>query len=168
VGVEDHRSGEDISEDSSTDDGADITVEVREEADVDCEVDHQEDDEVLDDAVVSDFFEEQDIGDEGRYHGSIEQMIDRCESADMRDIIDDEDGNEDDIEELEQLLGSTRHRSQEAVNRFHRGRVVVLLGCGDPFASEDAPHGDFLLLVCRLRLELKDLVDEIIEPGQDE
>jgi len=168
MGVENHRSTKYISEDSSTDDGADIAVEVREKADVNCEVDHEEDDEVLDDAVVSDFFEEQDIGHEGRYNGSIEQMIDRCEGADMRDIIDDEDGDEDDIEELEQLLGPTRHRNHEAVNRFHRGRVVVLSGCGDPFAGEDAPHRDFLLLVRRLRLELKDLVDEIVEPGQDE
>jgi hypothetical protein len=96
--VENHRCTEYIPEDSSADDCAHIAVEVREEAYVDCEVDYEEDDEILYDAGISDFFEQKDIDDEGRYGDPIEDMIDCSEIAEMRDVSDDEDCDEDDIE----------------------------------------------------------------------
>jgi hypothetical protein len=63
-----HRGTKDISEYSSTNDGSHIAVEVGKQAHIDREVDHEKDDEILYDAIVSDFFEEIDIGDKGRYH----------------------------------------------------------------------------------------------------
>ena len=55
--VEDHRSTGDVPDDTSCYDCPSITVEIREETDVDREVDHEENEEVLDDTIVSDFFE---------------------------------------------------------------------------------------------------------------
>ena len=117
--VEDHGRTHDISDDSSADDAADITVEVREEAYVDGEVDHEEDDEILHDAIVSDFFEQEDIGDEGRDDSSVEQMIDRCEIAHVGYIVDDENCYEDDVEKFEDLLGPSWHGSEEVVECFY-------------------------------------------------
>lgn len=107
--VKDHRCACDVPDDSSRSHCTDITVEIREETDVDREVDDEEHEEVLDDAIVSDFFEQENVGDECDDRNPIEEMARVCEGGNMCDISDDQNDNENDIEELEDTLGSLRH-----------------------------------------------------------
>jgi len=74
-------------------------------------------------------------------------MIDGREITDMRYIVDDEDQDKDDVEELQDLLRPSRHRSHKPVQRFHGLGREDFFGCGDPLACEDASHGDIFLFV---------------------
>lgn len=107
--VKDHPCTRDIPDDTSCHYCADIPVEIREKTNVDRKVDDEEDEEVLDDTIVSDFFEQENVGDECGDRDPIEEMARVREGGDMRDISDDQDHDEDDIEELEDTLGSLRH-----------------------------------------------------------
>ncbi len=167
--VEDHRRHIDIPSDPSADHCACIAVEIREEAHVDRERDDEEDHEVLDDTIVSHFLEQEDVGDERTDSHPIEEMAQADEGADMRDVIDDKRKDQDDIEELQELLGPGGHGDKECMNSFHGlGGEIVLGRAGDPFACEDTPDGDLLLFILGRRVELDQLINEIVESGEDE
>ena len=75
-------------------------------------------------------------------------MVDDCEISYMRDISDDKDCYEDDVEEFKDLFGPGWHRCQEAIEHFCGFGIEIGLGSSDSLAGEDTSHGDIFLFFC--------------------
>lgn len=155
--VEDQTCTYDISQDCPCDNRADITIEVGKETDIDSEVHDQEYSEILDDAIVSNLFKQQNIRYEYDNDRSIEEVIDTCKSSDVSDIIIDQCDDDSYIHELQNLLCSIGHLHHEGIDSFlqlRRKRSFVL---GDSFSCQYPSHRNICLLLIRKGLMSEDI-----------
>lgn len=111
--IENQTRAQDISQDCPAHNSADITIKIGKQTYVDSKIHDQEDDEILDDAVVSDSFEQQHITDEDDDNQPIKEVTDISEASEIDDIIIDQCDNQSDVHQLQKLLCPIRHMHDE-------------------------------------------------------